>query len=283
MPHSIFNEKNYRKFKLYKAISKKWLLRSLGYFSKKRDLHFVKNEYGRVWTPDFFVKEQKPYAQEFHGKLVFLSSAERRKFVISYFGNILKEFGVVESVLEMGSGNGMNIVALALLHPEIKEWHGVELTHEGVDVSRALLASPPLSYIEQVTGLKSREIKNRLSKAKITFLQGDMTRLPFPGSMCDVVFSCQAIEQLPRTYKEAFNEARRISREYAFFLEEFKEAQKNIFEKHTLKMLIIFALLGANWKSQVLPFLRLKNFLCARFITASDLFRALFLKRNNLF
>lgn len=236
MTLNFLDEKTKRKFKLYKAIAKKWFLLSCARIAhKKRDAHFVKNEYGRVWGPSSFLKDEKPYAQELADKLVFWSSVERRKFVISYFSKALQGYTNVTSVLEVGSGNGANILALAVMHPEIKEWHGVELTPEGVAAAKGALASPPLAFLGKVTGLPSKEITERLSRAEINFIQGDMTRLPFEDGIVDVAFSCQAIEQLPDTYVDAFKEAGRVSKKYAFFLEEFKEAQRNMFEKIHLK------------------------------------------------
>lgn len=236
MSMSFFDEKTRRKLKLYKAIAKKWFLLSFaGIARKKRDAHFVKNEYGRVWGPNNFLRNEKPYAQELDGRLVFWDSIERRKFVISYFSKVLQGYNNITSVLEMGSGNGANIMALAVMHPEIKEWYGVELTPEGADAAKGALASPPLVFLAKVTGVSPEEIKKRLSQAKIQFIQGDMTRLPLKNKTVDVAFSCQAIEQLPDTHVDAFKEAGRVSKKYAFFLEEFKEAQKNIFEKIHLK------------------------------------------------
>lgn len=226
----MFDEKTARKLRLYKAISKKWFLRSLGLWRKKRDTGFVKKEYGRVWSSDNFIKEEKPYAQELEGQLVFWSSLQRRKFVISYFSTELTRYGNVGSVLEMGSGNGANILLLALLHPEIKEWYGVELTSAGVRASQSLLASPPFAYIEKVTGLRRDQVEKRLSHTRIVFTEGSMTKLPFQDRSIDVVFSCQAIEQLPRAYMRAFSEARRVAKKHTFFLEEFREAQRNFFE-----------------------------------------------------
>jgi len=237
MMQSLLGELYYHKAKYYKAILKKWLLYSLfGRPRKNRDTSFVGKEYGAVWSKDRFELERdRPQIQELRGQAVWWRSIDRKRFTISHISNTIRSLDGIKSVLEMGSGGGINILALAILHPDIPEWHGVELTPEGVSVSQNILLSPPYDYLEYVTGFSRDEILKRLSHAHITFHKGDMTRLPFERDSIDLVFSCQAIEQLPRAYPEAFCEAKRVTRAHALFLEEFREAQANIFERMHLK------------------------------------------------
>ncbi len=175
----------------------------------------------------------------FNGSIVQWRSIDTRKFIISCFSRTIAELGLmdyqdVERVLELGSGNGLNILALAALHPEVKTWRGIELTPQGVTSATSLLANPPLKYLRYVTGLGAEIIRDRLGGADIQFQEGNILNLPFPDGSFDVVYSCQVIEQLPRDYRRAFEEARRVTSKYAFFLEEFLEAQ-NIFHRMHLR------------------------------------------------
>ncbi|MDO8500048.1 MAG: class I SAM-dependent methyltransferase [bacterium] len=174
----------------------------------------------------------RPALRELNGRPVQCRGIDIRKMRIAYLSRSLREFNyekTINSVLELGSGNGFNILALAALHPEIKMWKGIDLTSAGVAAAGFLLSDLPMKPLRYVTELDEDIIRERLSKSDIQFCEGNMLNLPFSDSSFDAVFSCQAIEQLPRDYPRAFQEARRVAAEGAFFLEEFSEAQ-NIFQ-----------------------------------------------------
>ncbi|MBI2639309.1 MAG: class I SAM-dependent methyltransferase [Candidatus Sungbacteria bacterium] len=174
----------------------------------------------------------KPSARELNGRPVQCRAIDVRKMRIAYLSRSIRELDFqneVRSVLELGSGNGFNILALAALHPEVKTWRGVDLTPQGAAVANLFLSNPPLKRLRYVTELDENIIRERLLKSDIQFCEGNMLNLPFSENSFDAAFSCQAIEQLPRDYPRAFQEARRVVVKGAIFLEEFAEAQ-NIFQ-----------------------------------------------------
>ncbi|TSC67856.1 MAG: hypothetical protein CEO19_3 [Parcubacteria group bacterium Gr01-1014_73] len=139
------------------------------------------------------------------------------------------------SVLELGSGNGFNLLALSVLHPEIKKWQGVEFTKSGIAASEKFKLEPPFDALIYVTELPREEIVRRLSKVRLEFCEGNVLALSFGDRSFDFVFSHLVIEQMPRTYPKAFAEAGRVARHFVCFVEGFREAQKNIFQLIHLK------------------------------------------------
>ncbi len=215
----------------------RWLLgRIFRKFGFKRTEEFVKAQYARS-TPqesrDEIVTET--VTREFNGRLVQLPSIDTSKFKISYLSRIIRELslresGNIRSVLELGSGDGFNLLALRVLHPEIKIWRGIDLASPRVVSATSLLADPPMKRLGYITGFGEEVIRRRLDEGDIKFQEGNMLNAPFPHESFDVVFTCQAIEQIPRDYLLAFQQARRIAAKYACFLEEFLEVQ-NIFHR----------------------------------------------------
>ncbi|MEK7107721.1 MAG: class I SAM-dependent methyltransferase [Patescibacteria group bacterium] len=73
------------------------------------------------------------------------------------------------NVLELGSGNGFNLLALSAMHPEIKEWQGVEFTKSGIAASEKLKREPPFDALIYMTELPREEITRRLNGARIEY------------------------------------------------------------------------------------------------------------------
>ena len=107
------------------------------------------------------------------------------------------------TVLELGAGMGDVLDYLVSRCPSVSRWEGLELTNVGVDALR----HAPHVHIRQ----------------------GSMLALPYDNDSFDLVFSYDSFEQLPRDYQKAFEEAYRVTRRDAIFIEPFKEAQQDVF------------------------------------------------------
>ena len=201
---------------------------------KRRTREFVLSEYASRWAAsvnNVGASAGKLRPALLHGELVFLRGLDHVKYFISQISREINELHP-EKVLELGSGNGFNILALAALNPDVKIWCGVELTHEGVEASQKLFTNPPYRELKYVTGIPKEKLEILLgSKTRIIqFIQGDILSLPYRDREFEFVFSCFVIEQIPRDYSKAFREAYRVSKIRGLFIEAFAEAQKNIFE-----------------------------------------------------
>lgn len=161
-----------------------------------------------------------------NGRIFMWRSIDRRRFLLQEVSGLLKSLQT-KSFLEIGSGNGINVLALAVLCPEISVWRGLELTHKGVEVAKKFIQNPPIEVLTFLTGKSADEVKTTLQKLDIDFVVGDMQKMPFADASFDCIFTQHAIEQVPHVYPVAFREARRVAK-YAIFIEPFAEAQRRL-------------------------------------------------------
>lgn len=200
-----------------------------------RDDAMITREYSSRWkdsTRDLMLTNSKRYDAILDGKYASVFGYDFiKKHILTVSSYITKIKPA--SVLELGSGNGINIICLAVLHPDIKIT-GVELMKSGVNASEYLLLNPPVEIISYITGYDHETILSRLQGAdtRVEFIEGDITRLAsFSGASFDFLFSVFVLEQLPSRYPDAFLEAYRVAKNYALFIEAFREVQFNIFER----------------------------------------------------
>ncbi len=230
----------FKKEQIYWRIFKRWLFRLfLKGFGFHRTAAFITDEYGRAWDNSLARLDGEtssaPILRELNGDLVLWRRIDGVKFRIRCLSRVITDLcltGGITSVLELGSGNGMNILALAVLHPEIKVWRGIDLTPQGTQAAAALLANPPLAYLKFVTGLDEKIVAERLAHRDIQFQLGDMLALPYADGFFHVALTSSSIEQLPRDYPRAFREIRRVTAKYAVFLEAFREVQNTFNRMH---------------------------------------------------
>ncbi len=224
----------YKRQKAYLSILKRYILKScfrkFGFF---RSEDFIKAQYSELEKNNSVSRTRA--TRELNGHLVQWRIIDGAKFRVSYARRVLAQlnfetYGGIKAVLDLGSGSGFITLALAACFPAIKIWRGIDLTPARITVANSLLADPPLQDLRHATGLDEKIIKKRLAGSDIKFQEGNILNLPYPDESFDVVFSAQVIEQLPRDYRRAFEEVRRVTANYAFFIEEFLEVQ-NFFHR----------------------------------------------------
>lgn len=211
-------------------IVKRALKKALGIAVIKRDLDLVEKEYTAHWHD--YRQYRKPRIAMRGNADVVLYGIDFTKSSVWYVTHLIRSFGV-KSVLELGSGNGLMTLSLSILNPSV-EFTGVELTDAGI-AAVGDLSLRHRDLLVYITEKDEKEINVILGAPRgPIFKKGDITRLDFPDGAFDFVFSHTVIEQLPQRYHEAFVEAHRVTRKYACFIEEFSEAQKNVFQRMTL-------------------------------------------------
>lgn len=212
------------------VIVKRAVQKALGIVVIKRDRDLVEKEYTAHWHD--YRHYRRPHIAIRGNALVVVPGIDFAKSAVWYVTHLIRSLGVT-SVLELGSGNGLVLWSLKVLNPSV-DFTGVELTDAGIAAARDILEghSDLVAYITE----KDKEEIHVLLRARRApvFKKGDITRLDFPDGAFDLVFSHVVIEQLPRRFHEAFAEAHRVTRRYACFIEEFSEAQRNIFQRLTL-------------------------------------------------
>ncbi len=176
------------------------------------------------------------------GKMANTTVADYKRHLLKRFAGILEDFSA-RSVLELGSGRGLNLLALAVLVPSLTAATGIELTEAGVRTAEENVKHPPLAALALLTSTSVEYIARRIGEVSFRFLRGSMTMPHLARESVDVVFSNSAIEQLPRrsNYLAAFREAHRAARVGAFWSEPFAEAQgRNLFYRLYLKNIDYF-------------------------------------------
>jgi SAM-dependent methyltransferase len=125
-------------------------------------------------------------------------------------------------VLEVGCGNGINLLLLAGRFPET-EFTGIDLTQEGIAAAHRVQQQNDLlpPYLQAFAPLS---LHDPAAFKRVTFQTGDAAALPFAEGSFDLVITVLALEQMERIRAQALNEIARVSAGHAFMIEPFREA-----------------------------------------------------------
>lgn len=124
------------------------------------------------------------------------------------------------SILEVGAGNGVNLLALAARFPDLS-LSGIELTAGGVKAAQSVAESArlPDALLEFLP-----EPAARTSVAGLIDLrQGDARKLPFADAAFDMVFTSLALEQMEEIRDAALHELARVSARWVVMIEPFRD------------------------------------------------------------
>lgn len=125
-------------------------------------------------------------------------------------------------VLEVGCGNGINLLLLAGRFPET-EFTGIDLTQEGPAAAQRVQQQNGLlpTHLQAFAPLS---LHDPAAFKRATFRTGDASALPFADNSFDLVITVLALEQMERIRDQALNEIARVSGGHAFMIEPFREA-----------------------------------------------------------
>lgn len=121
-------------------------------------------------------------------------------------------------VLEVGAGNGVNLLVLACRFPEVR-FAGVELTAAGVAVARAAQSEATLPTVLQ--RFSPEPLVDPAAHRRVELRQGTAAALPFADAAVDLVYSCLALEQMEQVRAAALGEMARVTAAHALLLEPF--------------------------------------------------------------
>src|SRR5262249_50021532 len=124
------------------------------------------------------------------------------------------------TVLEVGAGNGLNILTLAARFPEA-HFTGLELTLGGVQAAARVRAMPefPRMLAEFSVDPPAAQAAHR----RVDLIQGTAASLPFRNGSFDLVFTVLALEQMEEIRKSALAELRRVARDFVVMIEPFRD------------------------------------------------------------
>ena len=122
------------------------------------------------------------------------------------------------TVLEVGCGNGLNLLTLACRFPGIR-FAGIELTEGGVAVARAVQEEAELP--EVLRRFSPEPIVDVRAHCTVAFHRGSAASLPFDDAGFDLVYSSLALEQMEEVRPQALGEMARVSAQHTLMLEPF--------------------------------------------------------------
>jgi SAM-dependent methyltransferase len=104
------------------------------------------------------------------------------------------------------------------------EFHGVELTEQGVAAAQSVQGCPNLP--ENFRSFAPFPVKDDGAFKRVQFHQGSAADLSFPDGSFDLVYTCAAVEQMERIRELALSEIARVSSGYVFFYEPFNDVNR---------------------------------------------------------
>jgi len=124
------------------------------------------------------------------------------------------------SVLEVGSGWGLNLLILACHCPETR-FQGIELTKSGVEMTKSLAASQHLPT--SLVNFMSQPPVDPTAFQRIAVDRGSAERLPYDDNSFDLVVTRLALEQMESIRESALAEIARVARSHVIMIESFRE------------------------------------------------------------
>ena len=196
--------------------------------SGRRDRGSIESEYTEAWSaghqkydPSRAEKRAQPWLWGDRRLLLDGGAASRLRSLL--FAAVIKELKP-RRVLEVGSGNGINLLMLAGAFPEIS-FTGLELTQAGVDAARGVQAQEALP-----TGLADYiplPLQDSSAFKRITFIRGDATAMPFEANSFDLVITVLAVEQMERVRHKALADIARVTKRNLLMLEPFRDVNSS--------------------------------------------------------
>lgn len=213
-----------------KKIWRKYLRQKLfGWLpSHQRSEQTIVAEYTKAWQESEYNKyslSQPPSRispWEWRGKLMFASDIGATRFRQRMLIGAIEHMSP-SRVLEVGCGNGINLLMLACRFPEI-EFTGIELTKQGYLAATKFQELPELP--EELQEYAPLSLPDPTAFKRIRFIQGTAADLPFDDSSFDLVFSVLAIEQMERIRSRALAEIARVTRRHSLMIEPFRDVNQ---------------------------------------------------------
>lgn len=204
-------------------VFKRWFRALCGYLAIGKELTrpqgVVREKYARIYhsNNDDWVDARLSARLEttYRDKIIITNGWFFKDIYAQILSQIFKKYGS-RKILEVGSGRGQNVAALAIDNPDL-ELTGLELAKEGTSRSKELIKDLP-KKIWPTDGLSEK------IGLHTTFVNGSAFSMPFKDNSFDATYTVLALEQMVYDYPKALAEMRRVATEYCVFIEPFGEA-----------------------------------------------------------
>jgi len=193
--------------------------------STQRRESAVIEEYSKAWQPDEYDKYHlgQPLARvspwEWGEQKLLASDVGATRFRQLLLIRVVERLRP-RTVLEVGCGNGVNLMLLACRFPDIA-FSGVELTQQGHTAALEFQKHAELPVaMQQYAPL---ELSDTTAFRRIRFIQGSAAALPFADKSFDLVITVLALEQMERIREQALHEIARVAGQHLFNIEPFRD------------------------------------------------------------
>jgi ubiquinone/menaquinone biosynthesis C-methylase UbiE len=192
---------------------------------KQRDSEAIKSEYHDAWSSghgkyDLAAGPGKPAAWLWNERKLALDGIVAARLRAPLLAAVIDRLKP-KRVLEVGCGNGINLLSLAGHFPEV-EFTGIDLTPAGIEAAQKVQAEAglPPSLADYIP----LEAKDSGAFKRIRLIVGSAADLPFADGEFDLVYTVLAVEQMERIRSAALAEIARVSRGHVLMLEPFRDA-----------------------------------------------------------
>lgn len=124
------------------------------------------------------------------------------------------------SILEVGAGNGLNLIELAAYFDD-KKFTGLELTPGGVNASIRLASKLPLP--NSIIEFSPLPLTKKNVVGRINFNIGNAAKMPFEETSFDLVYTSLALEQMEEVRDGALREIARVAKKWVVMIEPWRD------------------------------------------------------------
>lgn len=227
------NELRHRTHKFRKMFWRRHLLNLLP--KQGRTKVKIEEEYNEVWDQTLLHRYKLPLTETSD---MPWSWREERYFAHRFGGTRIRLAVLMQvinqlrpaSVLEVGAGNGVNLLYLAGGCPQIR-FTGVELTKAGVRTA-CNFQREWQEFPEDNLAFSPFPQMDRTAFRRVEFQQGSAEALPFASGSFDLVITVMALEQMERIRHRALSEISRVTSNHVLMIEPFRDVNASGFNRH---------------------------------------------------
>ncbi len=197
-----------------------------------RDRERVSREYEAVWQTghqryNISVGPTSFTPWRWRGQNILVDGSGAARFRGLMLGAVVRALRP-KHVLEVGCGDGINLLLLAGAFPDIS-FTGLELTEAGYTAAKHLQGCDTLpSHLVDYAPLLQ---KDSTAFRRVRFLRGDATAMPFGAHEFDLAFTVVAIEQMERSRSQALGELARVARAHVLNIEPFYDVNAGFWRR----------------------------------------------------
>ena len=194
-----------------------------------RDRTVVEQEYEGIWSRS--LEEQlagNPTSFEW-SRGVYMAHSSARKRVHQLILLRVLEVIAPRTALEVGCGNGLNLLLLSTHFPQIC-FTGLELTDAGVHAAHALLRRDEMHPAAAAFFVGS--IRDPQAPHRVRLQRGTAAHLPYRDGAFDVIYTVLALEQMESIRETVLTELRRVAARYVVMIEPFQELNADGLRRH---------------------------------------------------